>query len=112
MFLLFLLFHSAVLVDRYIYIFGGLNLETSERYGLFPLRINIFNWEISKVVAGDGIRLEGYLSGATLLPSTDKIFLIGGYSQPVSKEWDKPLTKCEVNATRDPFLKGFNVYLR
>ena len=25
-------FHSAVLIDRYIFIFGGLNLETSERY--------------------------------------------------------------------------------
>ena len=50
------------------------------------------SWEISQVVvggAGEG-SLAGYLSGSALLPSADKVYLIGGYTDPISKEGDKP----------------------
>ena len=85
-------FHSAVQIDRFVYIFGGLNLGTNQRYGISPLRINLMSWEISQVVvggAGEG-SLAGYLSGSALLPSADKVYLIGGYTDPISKEGDKP----------------------
>ena len=85
-------FHSAVLIGRHIFIFGGVNLETNQRYGISPLRINIFSWEVSEVlVGGAGLdALPGYLSGSAILPIADKAFLIGGYTQPTSKEDDKP----------------------
>jgi hypothetical protein len=85
-------FHPAVLFDRYIFIFGGLNLETIRRYGISPLRINVFSWEISEVlVGGAGLGgLPGHLSGSAILPCADKAFLIGGYTQHISKEDDKP----------------------
>ena len=75
-------FHSAVLIDRYIYIFGGLNLETNQRYGISPIRINLISWETSQVEVGgigDG-GLVGHLSGAASLPCADKVYLIGGYN--------------------------------
>ena len=85
-------FHSAVLIDRHIFIFGGLNLETNQRYGISPLRINVFSWEVSEVlIGGAGLGgLPGHLSGSAILPCADKVFLIGGYIQPISKEDDKP----------------------
>ena len=81
-------FHSAVLIDRFIYIFGGLNLETEKRYSISPVRININDWTLSKVDVGSlGV---GCLAGAGILPLLDKVYLIGGYNNEVCRATDKP----------------------
>ena len=84
-------FHSAVLIDRFVYIFGGLNLENERRYSIQPVRINIYDWTLSKVdVTSLGF---GCLAGAGIISVVDKVYLVGGYSTEVCKPSDKPSDK-------------------
>ena len=80
-------FHSAVVVDRFVYIFGGLDIKTNKRYPALPVRININDWSVSHVVS-EG--LVGFLSGAASLPCADKVYLVGGYKEELAKGADTP----------------------
>ena len=81
-------FHSTLFVDRFLYIFGGLDVKNNKRFSILPIRININDWSVSSVVA-EGF--SGFLSGAGCLPCADKAFLVGGYTQQVAgKKEDMP----------------------
>ena len=80
-------FHSAVLIDQFIFIFGGLDIKNSRRLPVMPIRVNISDWSVSCIVV-DG--LEGFLSGAACLPCADKVYLVGGYKDELVTEVDKP----------------------
>ena len=80
-------FHSAVLVDRFVYVFGGLDIKTNRRYPALPVRINIFDWSVSHVVSEGFV---GFLSGAASLPCADKVYLVGGYKEELARGGEKP----------------------
>ena len=80
-------FHSAILVDRFVYIFGGLEVKTNRRFPILPMRLNVNDWTISHVVCDV---MGGFLSGAAALPCADKVFIVGGYQEEVAGAGDKP----------------------
>ena len=80
-------FHSAILIDRFTYIFGGLNLESERRYSISPVRINIYDWTLSTVDVGSpGL---GYLAGAGSVSVENVGYLVGGYSSEICRPTDK-----------------------
>ena len=55
------------------------------------MRINIFDWTLSKVdVTSLGF---GCLAGAGIISVVDKVYLVGGYNSEVCKPSDKPSDK-------------------
>ena len=80
-------FHSAVFVDRFVYIFGGLDIKKNRRFPVSPLRVNIYDWSVSHIVTNG---FDGFLSGAASLPCADKVYLVGGYKEEVATARDKP----------------------
>ena len=81
-------FHSAAKLGQFIYVFGGLNIETKERYPANPIRININDWTVSEVVVSG---LGGHLSGAGLANIANHIYLVGGYVDKKAAKDDKPV---------------------
>ena len=80
-------FHSMVVIDRFLYIFGGLDVKTNRRFSIMPVRININDWTVTSLeIEG----FSGFLSGAGALPCADKVFLVGGYTEEVVKKENKP----------------------
>jgi hypothetical protein len=80
-------FHSAVVIGNNLFVFGGLNLKTGERYCINPLKLCLITWTVTEVII-DG--LHGFLSGAGITASSDHIYLVGGYTQQEAKEKDNP----------------------
>lgn len=79
--------HSAVKIDRFIYIFGGLDLKNGRRYPFLPVRINIYDWNVSTI---ESTGFGGFLSGAASLPCAEKVYFVGGYMEEKVGDGDKP----------------------
>ena len=96
--------HSAIKMDRFVYIFGGLDIRTGRRYPFLPIRVDIYDWSVGQIeVLGFG----GFLSGAAALPCADKVYLVGGYKEEVVRGGDKPCdTITEVSYT----FQGYHFY--
>ena len=83
-----LAFHSAVVMGHYIYIFGGMNLTTKQRYSVSPQRICLLDWTLSHIQV-EGLP-GGCLAGAGLVAGGEHAYIVGGYCQQFATENDKP----------------------
>ena len=83
-----LAFHSVVVMGHYLYVFGGLNIQTKQRLGISPRRISLLDWTLTQVRV-EGLP-DGCLAGAGLVAGDCHAYLVGGYQQQFAKEKDQP----------------------
>ena len=83
-----LAFHSAIVMGHYMFVFGGLNIKTKQRYSISPLKIDLEDWTLTHVRV-EGLP-HGYLAGAGLAAGPNHAYIVGGYQQQIADDSDRP----------------------